>query len=306
MKPDFDLHMHSGYSSDGQFSCRELAEIAEQAGLKTIALADHDTMRGVEEMKEEAAQKGISVIPAIECTTDLDGHSVHVLGYGCRIDDPYFSGLQEKLDKISSDAFEIRVDKLENKYGIHVDREDIRKRAAGKNPWFTLIDTILTDPVIQAHPDFTDYLPGGKRCDPAPVNFFWDRCQKGSDLYVAVDMPDTIETIKKIRESGGTAIIAHPFTTFFKQEERLQKVLNAGAEGLEVYSNYHNPEQIAWYKDFAERNGLLITCGSDFHGEKKPSIRMGEFHLQEGGQQYLTALLERIASNQEAWKQKNS
>lgn len=297
MKPDFDLHMHSEYSSDGQFDCKSLVQIAKEAGLKTIALADHDTMKGVREISEAAALEGIDVLPAIECSTDYDGFSVHVLGYGCQIDDPYFAALQQKQEKLSSEAFGKRIDKLEKKYGIHVDRDDILKRANGKNPWFTLIDTILTYPEIQNHPDFQPYLPGGERSDPAPVNFFWDKCQKGSDLYVHVPVPDFFETIKKIHASGGTAIIAHPFTTFFKQEERLQKALDAGIDGLEVYSNYHTPEQIAWYKDYAQKHGLLITCGSDFHGEKKPSIRMGEYHLEEDGSQYLQALKEKMQQN---------
>lgn len=291
----FDLHMHSGYSSDGQLSCGQLVQMAKETGLETIALCDHDSMKGVREITEIAEGEGIEVLPGIECTTDMDGYSVHLLGYGCDADDPYLSGLSEMMEARSAAAFGKRVARLEEKYGIHVDREDILKRANGKNPWFTLIDTILLDPKIQAHPDFQPYLPGGNRCDPAPVNFFWDCCQKGSDLYVHVETPDFFDSIDRIHKAGGVAVIAHPFSTFFHEEERLQQAIEHGIDGLEAYSNYHTPEQTEWYRDFAGKHNLLITCGSDFHGEKKPNIRMGEYGMSEDGTCYLEALKEAMA-----------
>ena len=63
----FDLHMHSCYSSDGQFTPKELIEIAQEKGLKTIALSDHDCISGVKEMIRLGNEVGIEVIPAIEC-----------------------------------------------------------------------------------------------------------------------------------------------------------------------------------------------------------------------------------------------
>lgn len=292
----FDLHMHSEISPDGQLSLEQLVNMAKDKGLDVISLTDHDSTAGVEEITRIAREKGIEVIPGIECTTDFDGDNVHVLGYGVNLDDEYLNSLAALLAKKAADCFGQRIDKLEAKYPIHVDRQDVIRRANGKNPWFTLIDTILLDPAIQNHPDFAPYLPGGDRCDPAPVNFFWDKCQRGSDLYVDAGYPDFYETVKKIQEAGGVAIIAHPFKTFFKNEEKLEKAIQAGVIGLEAYSNYHNDEQTGWYLDYARKHNLLVTCGSDFHGEKKPSIEMGEYHMHEDGTKYLQALKEAMAA----------
>ncbi len=286
----FDLHMHSEQSSDGQLSVDELLAMAKEKGLDTIALCDHDSVAKVREIIQKGKEQGIEVLPAIEITTNLGDSGVHLLGYGIDLDDPWITSLEAQADKIMNDAFHTRVVKVTGKYGIDVDEEDVIRRAAGKNPWFTLMDTIFADPKAQEIEELRPYLKGGERSDPAPVNFFWDKCQNGTDLYVPVEFPDLLDSIARVRAAGGVPIIAHPFKTFYHNEEALQKVQEAGAMGLEAYSNYHTPEQIEWYKDYANQHGLLITCGSDFHGEKKPSIEMGEYHMEEDGTKYLEAL----------------
>ena len=82
----FDLHMHSMYSGDGQFSPKELIDIADKKGLKIISLTDHDAVKGVKEITELGKEKGIRVIPGIECSTILEGNDVHLLGYGIDIE----------------------------------------------------------------------------------------------------------------------------------------------------------------------------------------------------------------------------
>lgn len=293
----FDLHMHSGYSSDGEFTPAQLAELVEKAGLDTAALTDHDTLRGVREFEKECAARNINVIHGIECSTLLGEYGVHVLGYGVDLDDPWLNSLEAKAAKNMDETFSKRVEKLANYYHLTIDEQRIRKLANGKNPWFTLIDEVLKMPEIQDHPDWQDYLPGGQRSDPAPVNFFWDNCQPGSPLYVKAKMPDFTETVHRIHEAGGVVIVAHPFRTFFKNDKNLQIALDAGIDGLEAYSNYHDDDMNAWYEQWAEDHDLLITCGSDFHGEKKPSISLGDYGLHKDGSAWLEQLRKKIAEN---------
>ena len=87
---NFDLHMHSCYSGDGQFTPEELIKIAKERGLKTIALSDHDCISGVKDMIQLGLDAGIEVIPAIECSTSIGYSDVHLLGYGIDIDNEYF------------------------------------------------------------------------------------------------------------------------------------------------------------------------------------------------------------------------
>lgn len=288
---NFDLHMHSCNSSDGEFTPKQLIEMGSDVGLKYMALCDHDEVCGVPEMQKYGEKAGIHVIPGIECSTLLEGQDVHLLGYGIDIENEYFKHLGEYTRKLSQEAFHTRVEKLRNKYGLEIDEEQVLRDSHGQNPWFLMLTQIFNNPEYQSIPDFKEYIPGGKRSDPAPVNFFWDRCQKGSDLYVYVANPDFCESVKKIHEAGGIAVVAHPFKTFYKNDDLLQKALDAGIDGMEVFSNYHEEKHREFYKKFAEDHNLLITCGSDFHGEKKPSIKMGDYGLEEDGSQYLETFL---------------
>lgn len=287
---NFDLHMHSDASSDGQLSPSQLVAMAKEKEMSVIALSDHDTMRNVPEITRLARAEGIDVIPAIEVSTLYGDYSVHLLGYGIDIDAPWLNSLEEAAAASLASTFHTRVVKLCAKYGLEVDEQAILEKAGDQNPWFTLIDEVLKMPEAQTIEDFQDYLPGGKRCSPAPVNFYWDRCMPGSDLYVKVEAPDLIEAIDRIHQAGGLAVLAHPFNTFDHKDEDLEKLAAAGLDGLEAYSNYHSPEQIDYYRSFAEDHGLLITCGSDFHGEKKPDIVMGEYHMDRDALPYLKAL----------------
>ena len=297
---EFDLHMHSCYSGDGQFTPEELIGIAKERGLKTIALSDHDCISGVKEMIKLGKEADIEVIPAIECSTSIGYTDVHLLGYGSDLEDTYFQNLLERTQVKSRNAFSTRCDKLRAKYGVEIDEEAILKEANGKNPWFVMCTHMFNDPRYRDIPDFKDYIPGGKRSDPAPVNFFWDKCQYGSDLFVYVPMPDFVESVQKIHEAGGLAIVAHPFNTFYKNDEMLKVLLDAGVDGIEAYSNYHTPEQNVYYEKLAKKHHLLITCGSDFHGEKKPSIQMGEYGLDKDGSLWLEQFKEKLKAARES------
>lgn len=290
----FDLHMHSDYSADGQLTPKQLVDMALEKGLKVIALSDHDCIKGVKEITEIAKTKGIQVIPAIECSTIFEGYDVHLLGYNINIEDSYFVNLDAHVRSLSQNAFHERVEKLRNKYHVEIDEEQVIRDSHGKNPWFLMMSQLFNDPRYQQIPDFKDYIPGGKRSDPAPVNFFWDKCQAGSDLFVYVQNPDFTHSVQKIHESKGIAVLAHPFNTFYKREDLLKKAIEAGIDGIEVYSNYHEPYHIEYYEKFAKDHNLLITCGSDFHGEKKPSIVMGEYGLDKDGSELIEKFLERI------------
>lgn len=283
--------MHSNRSGDGQFTPKELVEMLKQANIEVAALSDHDSVGGVKEMIEEGKKQGIQIIPAIECSTLLGQYDVHLLGYGIDIEDPYFTSLQKRIQEKNQGVFHQRVEKLRNKYHIEIDEEKIVADAKGTNPWFIMMTRIFNDPKNHHIEDFKDYILGGKRSDPAPVNFFWDKCMPGSDLYVQAYSPDFKESVDQIHRVGGLAVLAHPYQTFYQNEERLQYVLDCGIDGMEVFSTYHQPYHVAYYEEFAKKHDLLITCGSDFHGEKKPNIKMGEYGLNKDGSLYLKRFL---------------
>jgi len=279
---NFDLHMHSCYSKDGQFTPDELIQIAKKKGLSLVALADHDCMKGIDEMIAAGEKENIQVIPAIEFSTLFNhGKECHLLGYGMDYKQDYFVNLMDEMQSLKDGVFATRVEKLENYYGIEIDLEQILKDAGDENPWFLMCQRIFSDPRYAHIEDFQDYIPGGSRSDPAPVNFYWDKCLKGSPLYVHVEYPSFKETVDIIHAAGGIAVLAHPFNTFYQNDELLAQLLETGIDGIEAYSNYHEDHHNEFYAKFAKEHHLLITCGSDFHGKHKPSIQMGEYGFED-------------------------
>lgn len=294
---NFDLHMHSNYSKDGELTPTQLIQIAKEKNLACVALCDHDGVQGIDEMLKAGESAGVQVIPGIEFTTLFnDDIECHLLGYGFDYKSEYFQNITATVNQLMEDAFHTRVVKLESQYPIKIDEAQVIKDANGENPWFLMCQRIFTNPEYASIEDFKDYIPGGKRCDPAPVNFFWDKCQKGSPLYVRVEYPSFKESVQKIHEAGGIAVLAHPFKTFYQNEELLQLAIDCGIDGIEAYSNYHTEEQNEYYAAYAKEKGLLITCGSDFHGKHKPSIQMGTYGYenQEEKEKLLQSFLTKL------------
>ena len=292
----FDLHMHSNISRDGEFTPTQLIEMAHEVGLQYVALSDHNDFRGIGEMKEAAKQKGIHVIPTIECDSMLGDQEVHVLAYNIDYTHPYYQDLaqriDEEMDKVMSERFVL----FHKNYGVIISEEEVyAKTPKDENPFFTLVDMMLNDPKNKNIEDFQEYLPGGKRSSPQVVNFYWDKCSLGTKNYVEIKYPDFKTTVDMIHATGGIAVLAHPWRAFYQNEQLLQKAIDLGIDGIEAYSNYHDDYHNEYYDNYCREHNLIMTCGSDFHGSKKPKITLGEYGYQkDDGDTILTAFLNAI------------
>ena len=283
----FDLHMHSTISRDGSYTPEELIQIAKKQGLKVVALSDHNDMKGIDRMIEAGKKENIQVIPAIEFDTLFEGLEVHLLGYNFDYNKPYYQNLGEYTLNLIDSATVERVELFKKNYGVELDAQAILKEAneKGENPYFITFDTMINDPRNKDIAIFKEYRPGGKRCSPDKVNFYWDNCSVGSPNYVEVKFPDFKETVARIHADGGIAILAHPFKNFYLKDELLLKAIEAGVDGIEAYSNYHTPEMNAYYEAFCMKHNVMMTFGSDFHGALKPAIEMGEYGYTKGEEQ---------------------
>lgn len=293
---NFDFHMHSNISRDGDHTPAELIAMAKDKGLKYVALSDHNNYRGIDEMIVEGKKADITVISAIELDTLFENKEVHLLGYNMDYHAPYYENLAAHIDKAMDDAMAERFDRFRKKYGVKLSEEEVYANTPeGENPFFTLCSMMLNDPENKDIPDFQDYLVGGKRSNPQVVNFYWDKCCVGSDNYVKVAYPDFKKSVDIIHQTGGIAILAHPWKTFYQNEDLLHKAIAYGIDGIEAYSNYHDDHQNEYYEEFALKHQLLISCGSDFHGSKKPNIQLGEYgYHKDDGTHYLNAFLKAL------------
>src|SRR5471030_700250 len=118
-----DLHMHSDISNDGEFSPKELMELCDQSSIKVVALADHNSVRGVKEAKLYADKFGIQLIPAIELDCTFRGVDLHVLGYGINPMYEEFKKIEQSVEKQEQGTSKKRIEIVKKK-GIELDYDE--------------------------------------------------------------------------------------------------------------------------------------------------------------------------------------
>ena len=272
-----DLHMHSSYSLDGEFSIKDLLTKCLEHRLSTISLTDHNCVRGVGEAIEMANSIGITVIPGIEIDCNYNGIDLHILGYNIKWDSSDFSSLEDEVNRKIMEAFPEML-RLLKKSGISVDGDEVIELAKGRPPCAEQIaETLISNPVYHSNPLLKPYLPGGSRSDMPYINFYHDYFAQGRTAYVKIDYMSYSEAIDLIKSQDGIPVVAHPGVNLRNQEAVINELLDQGALGLEAFNNYHDYDQINYFAGIADLRHLLLTCGSDFHGKNKPLIQPGLF-----------------------------
>ncbi|MDR1794732.1 MAG: PHP domain-containing protein [Erysipelotrichaceae bacterium] len=276
-----DLHTHSSYSTDGSYTPAELIALCEKANVKIVSLTDHNCVRGVKEMMEAGASKGITVIPGIEIDCVYKGTGLHITGYNIDMSDPRFYQLEETLNDQERAASEERVQLIE-KLGIYVNHDKLDKLKSDGIVFGEMIaEACLYEDENQNHPLLAPFKPGGALEINPLVNFYWEFCAQGKPAYIPIDLPDLCEIIDLIHDNNGLAVFAHPGNNIHEDMQLLQEIMACGLEGIEAYSSYHNFDQVKFFRDYADKTNKLVTCGSDFHGRIKPSIKLGKIAYPE-------------------------
>ncbi|QIQ21529.1 PHP domain-containing protein [Zophobihabitans entericus] len=282
-----DLHMHSAHSDDGEFTPTELVKMCAESGLKYFALTDHNSTKGTAEAYQAAQQYGLTLISGIEIDCVHEGTHLHVLGYGVDPNYPAFAKIEADILKQEQQKSVQRVGLVE-KLGIYINHDKLNKLSKhGVIIGEMIAEASIYEPENKDHPLTMPYLAGGKRSNNPYVNFHWDFCAPGKPAHVAINYISLNEAIKYIVESGGIPVLAHPGNNIHESEKLLVSILAQGVKGIEVYSSYHSEEQIQFYLSQAQQRGCLITCGSDFHGKTKPSIKLGDCRCSKETEQTL-------------------
>ncbi len=285
-----DLHMHSIYSCDGQYTPKALVEMAKEAGIYAIAVTDHNTTAGVNEALKAGENAGIEVIPAVELDCIYKGKIYHVLGYFIDQDSKKFIELDENIRQQEIKAAKTRI-RLINEMGIPVDEQEAM--AAAHDGFVTaeiIAEIVLSKPENAENSLLKPYLKGGSRSDNPYVNFYWDYCAQGKPAYVHIDYISMAEAIEIIDGMKGIPVLAHPGNNLKGREEMLPEMVKLGIRGIEAYSSYHTNEQCEYFAQKAKELGIIITGGSDYHGKTKPSIAMGSYGLEDDGLDILADL----------------
>lgn len=280
-----DLHLHSRFSEDGEFTPEHLLSQCAACGITTISITDHNVARANAIAEKAAKDIGIRYIPGIEIDCTYGGIGFHVLGYGIDYNSEDFAYIE---DNVVSQASAAAVELLHRTQalGFDVTEEDMRRVAEGmEHPeiWTgdMFAEVLLTKPEYHDHPILAPYRPGGDRCDNPYVNFYWDYYAQGKPCHVPIHYPPMEEVIEIIHRNRGIAVLAHPGVNLKNREHLLTPILELGLDGIEAFSSYHTLDQAAFYYNSAKNRNLLVTCGSDFHGKTKPSVKLGGYTVTD-------------------------
>jgi len=278
-----DLHVHSN-ASDGTYAPAEVVRLAKEGGLRALALTDHDTIDGLAEAVAAAPRYGVEVIPGVEVSARFPGGSMHILGLDINFPNGHLNERLAVLKRARAERNPQIIAKL-NALGIKITLKQVEKLSGQGQMGRPHIARALME---------AGYVRS---------------IQEAFDLYLRYDGQAYVpkfrfppaEAIAMIREVQGVPVLAHPFTLNLESAAALQNTLEElmalGLAGVEAIYSEHTPEQEALYLRLAGELGLLVTGGSDFHGDNKPEISLGRMP----GQEKLT--YERVEALQ-AWRRR--
>lgn len=279
MKNYIDLHMHSMYSDDGEYTPEQLVEMCAKRGIKIMAVADHNQIDAIDAAREKAKEIGVSLIPAVEIDCTFGRTNLHVLSYGMEYKVPFFQQLNEKIYKQEMRLSDKKIE-LTKKIGFDVTKEELDQLS--ENGVYTgemFGEVLLGKEEYKNHPMLKPYRVGGKRSDNPYVNFYWDYYSQGKPCYTKVEYPSYETVVEQIHQYGGKAVLAHPGANLKGTFETFDRMMEAAPlDGVEVFSNYHDEETVEYFYKKGQEYGIMTTCGSDFHGKTKPAIELGECH----------------------------
>ena len=254
--PYVDLHIHST-ASDGSLSPLQIIKIAENVGLRAIAITDHDTIEGSLEALRHQHSTDVEILSGIEISAGVDSGTMHILGYLIHLDDVSFRQTLNVVQEARANR-NIEIIRRLQDLGVDINFDEVLKVSGGGQIGRPHIAQVLVHSIGGA---FSKFLRKGR---PAYI-----------DRYRL--LPD--EAIQTILQAGGVPVLAHPFTLDAKTEGELDRLLadlkQAGLKGMEVYYPAHGPELTAQYERLAHSHGLLMTGGTDFHGTVTPGVHIG-------------------------------
>jgi 3',5'-nucleoside bisphosphate phosphatase len=261
-----DLHIHST-ASDGTHTPQEILAMADQLGLKAIAITDHDTLDGCRQAFKGDIPPSLGFITGIEISVQAPdecniGESLHILGYGINPEDRALLQALDKFQNIRNTRIHKTVKRL-NQLGIPLEIQQAMDESKDGTVGRPHVATAMVKAgyARDINDAFDRYLGNGQ---PACISKERMACSRAFEL---------------IRDAGGIPVLAHPYLIPCKGSDCLDRLVNRlcdiGLKGIEIYYPQHTPDAVAQYKSLADKYGLLATGGTDFHGELIPDIEMG-------------------------------
>lgn len=257
-----DLHSHTT-ASDGRTTPTESVHLAAKKGLHALAITDHDSVSGIAEALEAAQGLGVEIVPGIEVSTGIEGQDIHVLGYYLDYESESLQLDLALLRDTRNKRNELMIAKL-NELGIEITYEEVAAKQLTKdgNIGRPHIAEVLIDKQVVSSMEeaFAKYLG------------------KHGQAYINPPRILPQEGVELILKYGGIPVLAHP--GLYDHDDLIPSLVEIGLKGIEVFHPDHTDKDKEKYLRLAERYGLIVTGGSDYHGERNGIV----FHADLGSQ----------------------
>lgn len=272
-----DMHIHTKYS-DGTYTVKEVLQKSEELGLKYISITDHDNCKAYNELNNLNIKEYYSgkIIQGIELKCLYNGRLIEILGYNYN---------KEILENWLNEFYKNRQRKdTQKKYfnilynaclkiGLKMSEKETIKWNP-ENDWASV--TVYQE--IKKHEENKEKLPED----------FWNEFTTFTKKYCADmegpfyidkkdDYPNLNDAIKAVKDAGGVAIVAHAFIYKWAKDKELfisDLHRNYDIDGFECYHSSFSEEQIEYIVNYCKMNNLLMSGGSDCHGDNKPGINL--------------------------------
>jgi len=267
MKQLVDLHVHSN-ESDGSYSPADVIDFAVKAGVSAVALTDHDTIAGLAAAACRAADyPQLSFIPGIEISAEYSPGIMHILGLGVNPTDAGLNAVASRLRESRANRNPQIIEKLRS-LGVDISFDEVLEESR-KDASPDAVLGRLHIAMVLVKKGFARNI----------ADAFEKFLGNHAPAYVPKDHLLPAQAVAAINSAGGTAILAHPVqlecANELQLETLLRKLMHVGLGGMECYHSSHNDVQTRTYLRLAQKLGLIITGGSDYHGLGKPDVAIG-------------------------------
>ncbi|MBN1499998.1 MAG: PHP domain-containing protein [Spirochaetes bacterium] len=261
MNNKIDLHIHTN-RSDGIFSEKEIIDLACDNEIEVISITDHDNIDAASTAASYVIGKKITFIPGIEFSIDNSPGELHLLGYGIDFNNSDIIAAAASLSADRESRAKKIIEELRSA-GIDIEYNEVMNAARSSGS--------IGKPHIARMLVEKGYV---KRIDQAFRLYF----RNGLPGDVSKKKLSFSEGIKLIGGAGGIPVLAHPGSLHLEDEEyiiKLNEFVNTGLRGVEAYASMHSRRQVRFFEKTALERNLLVTGGSDFHGDRRE--RLGYF-----------------------------
>ncbi|NRY62380.1 PHP domain-containing protein [Clostridium beijerinckii] len=267
-----DFHVHTS-SSDGTLSPKEVVKRAHDNNVKYLAITDHDTLSGLDQAIEESLKYDITLIPGIELSTQHNNESVHLLGF-FRDNNFKNDDLIRELTNIKDHRImraKLMVDKLKDEFNIEVSFEKILKEAT---------DTIARPHIAR------EIVNCGYPYNLEEI--FNKFIGKGCKAYVPTLKLSTSDGLKLLKRYNALVFLAHPKLV---NDSNIDELLLMNFDGIESIYFQNTQDETSRFLSLADEHNLLVSCGSDFHGDLESDDRHGNIGCMQFPSNYLSKFL---------------